>query len=125
MHVHTHACAHVQTYPLHASYLHLLTPLHSPPPPPHTYMHMHTHKHMHTHAHTHTHKQTNLQKITPHRYIAQEHALAHTRMHTNTCMHACTHTTTQYICNHEGMIIFPIRYSNIATHKCSLKTQVL
>ena len=42
---------------------------------------------------------------------------AHIRMHTNTCTHATSPHPVQYICNHEGMIIFPIRYSNIATQK--------
>ena len=101
MHTHTRACI---THP------YLLTP---PPPPPHTIVHL-THN-----CHT-SHKQTNIQEITPHRYIAQAHMHVHTYACTSTHEHLPPHPhPTQYICNHEGMIIFPIRYSNIATQKCS------
>ena len=73
-------------------------------------------QHMRTHTCTRTRKQTNIKKLTP--------QIHHAR--TCTCTHACTPTHAHtppyqhdYMCNHAGMIIFPIRYSNIATHKCS------
>ena len=84
-------CAHIH---MHHALTHLLTP---PPPPPHT----------HKHTHTQTYRKSHLTDT------SRMHMHVHTHMHT----HATSPHPTQYICNHEGMIIFSIRYSNIATQK--------
>ena len=83
----------------HASHHHLLTP----PPHPHIQTNIHTENHTLQIHHARTGMCTDV----------------HAHQHMPACMHAHTPPhPTQYICNHEGMIIFPIRYSNIAPHMC-------